>query len=216
MTRKLEKFMTPVGVAHYPSLTQPDTKFNAEGVYKTGLIIEASEAEPLKKKLAKILKEFRKETIDQETGAKAAKLKKYSVRDIFEAELDEDGEETGNVVIRLKLDAVVTPRDKSKASFTQQPKLFDTSNADVTGKVDRLWGGSEIQVAGDVVPYAMATEKTFGISLRMRAVQIHSLNAGEANAEAYGFGEVEGGFSAPTQTNEEGFSASDDSDNDDF
>jgi len=33
----MSKFITPKGTAVYPKLIRPDTKFNADGVYKTGL-----------------------------------------------------------------------------------------------------------------------------------------------------------------------------------
>jgi hypothetical protein len=39
MARRI-KFTTPVGTAVYPHLNVPDTQFNPEGVYKTGLSME--------------------------------------------------------------------------------------------------------------------------------------------------------------------------------
>lgn len=41
----MEKFVTPKGKAVYPSLTRPDTRYNEEGVYKTGMEFTAKEAE---------------------------------------------------------------------------------------------------------------------------------------------------------------------------
>ncbi len=41
------KFVTPKGAAVYPSLTRPDTRFSAEGVYKTGITLTAEQAQPL-------------------------------------------------------------------------------------------------------------------------------------------------------------------------
>jgi hypothetical protein len=40
------KFVSPKGRASYPKLTKPDTKFNPEGVYSTGLIIPKEAAAP--------------------------------------------------------------------------------------------------------------------------------------------------------------------------
>ena len=40
----MTKFVTPKGVAGYPKLTRPDTKFNAEGVYSTTLTIDKADA----------------------------------------------------------------------------------------------------------------------------------------------------------------------------
>jgi hypothetical protein len=41
----MTKFVSPKGVAGYPKLTRPDTKFNAEGVYTTNLTIDKADAE---------------------------------------------------------------------------------------------------------------------------------------------------------------------------
>ncbi len=39
--------ITPRGVAMYPWLTKPDTKFDAEGIYKMSLAVESSQAQEL-------------------------------------------------------------------------------------------------------------------------------------------------------------------------
>lgn len=49
----MNKFVTPKGKAVYPSLTRPDTRYNEEGVYKTGLMFSEAEA----KKFIEMLKE---------------------------------------------------------------------------------------------------------------------------------------------------------------
>lgn len=47
MATKPKSVITPRGVAMYPWLTKPDTKFNADGIYKMSLSIESSEAQEL-------------------------------------------------------------------------------------------------------------------------------------------------------------------------
>lgn len=75
------KFQTPVGVAKYPHLNRPDTAFDAEGKYKTELILSPEDAKPL----IKIIEDAAKEehgkahyrvpyTVDEETGEVAFKL----------------------------------------------------------------------------------------------------------------------------------------------
>lgn len=44
---KFTKFVTPKGVAGYPKLLVPDTKFNADGVYTVTLTMGPAEAQPL-------------------------------------------------------------------------------------------------------------------------------------------------------------------------
>lgn len=41
----MNKFVTPKGRAVYPSVTRPDTRYNEEGVYKTGLEMSPKEAD---------------------------------------------------------------------------------------------------------------------------------------------------------------------------
>lgn len=42
----MTKFVSPKGTAGYPKLTRPDTKFNAEGVYSTSLVMDEKTAKP--------------------------------------------------------------------------------------------------------------------------------------------------------------------------
>ena len=58
----MQKFVTPKGKAVYPSLTRPDTRYNEEGVYKTGLTFSAADA--------KKFEEMLKEVYTEEFGAK--------------------------------------------------------------------------------------------------------------------------------------------------
>jgi hypothetical protein len=43
----MNKFVTPKGRAVYPSIIRPDTRYNEEGVYKTGLELSPKDAEKL-------------------------------------------------------------------------------------------------------------------------------------------------------------------------
>lgn len=76
------KFTSPKGTAVYPSLTRPDTRFNAEGVYKTGLELPKKEADGLVEKL--------KEIFVEEFGAKKLAGAKFPFKE------NEDGTVTFN------------------------------------------------------------------------------------------------------------------------
>lgn len=196
MAYSAQKFITPPGIAKFPALTVPDTKFNALGVYKTGLIVDATAAQPLIDTLTALRDAYLADQIEEATPPIKVKLKAYTVKDVCEVELDDAGEETGNVIFNLKLNAQI--QTKTGEMFTQTPKLFDSSNKPVAPEGLKLWGGSKISIAGEVIPYAMASSKTIGVSLRLKAVQIISLSSGgDSSGDAYGFGETEGGFAAP-------------------
>lgn len=194
MSKKFQKFLTPLGTAKFPALVVPDTKFNADGVYKTGLLMTAEDAEELSAKIIEVRDAFRKETMRDADKKRQAVLKKYSDREPTTEDIDEDGEETGLVCFNLTMKATVTKKDKT--TFTQQPKIFDTENKDMRYDGLRIWGGSTLKAAGELVPYCMDSSKEFGVSLRLKAVQVHSLNEGGDSAEGYGFDTCDEGFKA--------------------
>ena len=174
-------FTTPKGIAQYPWLSKPDTKFNEEGEYKVNLVLTKEDATPV---------------IEQINAAFAENLKvqiKENGKDIKTAnppymnELDDDGKPTGNVIIKFK----------SKALYP--PAIFD-AKGDVM-KDSNIWGGSEIRVNGSIAPYYVKLIGA-GVALRLRAVQvIQYVEGGTGSADRFGFEEVDGGFvhEAPTK-----------------
>ena len=175
-------FTTPKGIAQYPWLSKPDTKFNEEGEYKVNLVLTKEDATPV---------------IEQINAAFAENLKvqmKENGKDIKTAnppymnELDDDGKPTGNVIIKFK----------SKALYP--PAIFD-AKGDVM-KESNIWGGSEIRVNGSIAPYYVKLIGA-GVSLRLRAVQaIQYVEGGTGSADRFGFEEVDGGFVQATSTKE--------------
>lgn len=183
----LPKFVTPAGVALYPYLIEPDTKFNPDGEYRLKLRVPADQSTALIEKLEGIRDEYRK-TLEPKVQ------KTFKTEEVFEKELDDNGDETGNVIFKFKLKAKVTP--KQGKPFTQRPSLFDSVKNDITGKLDALWSGSVLKISGEVAAYSNPTNKSIGLSLRPRGVQILKLvKGGQRDADSYGFGEEEG-FSA--------------------
>ena len=175
-------FTTPKGIAQYPWLSKPDTKFNEEGEYKVNLVLTKEDATPV---------------IEQINAAFAENLKvqiKENGKDIKTAnppymdELGDDGKPTGNVIIKFK----------SKALYP--PAIFD-AKGDVM-KESNIWGGSEIRVNGSIAPYYVKLIGA-GVSLRLRAVQvIQYVEGGTGSADRFGFEEVDGGFVQATSTKE--------------
>lgn len=207
----LPKFNTPVGVARYPHLNKPDTRFDDEGVYKCDLIIEAGAAAELIAYLEGIRDAFFA-TLD------AKKRKAYKLAAVYEDELDDAGDETGNIIIKTKL-AAVGHNDKGE-TWTNEPKLFDSSGNPLPEDV-QIWSGSQLIVAGTVMTYAMASTKMVGVSLKCRGVQVIKLVSGSGQtAESFGFGAVAGGYQTPaaqaglgnTPAEDEGDASEDDDD----
>ena len=75
-------FTTPTGVAKYPHLNKPDTKFNADGEYHTKLVVPNAACAELVEKLDAMHEEAY-ETIKKELveGKKAAQAKSLKLAD---------------------------------------------------------------------------------------------------------------------------------------
>lgn len=177
---KNPRFTSPAGTAVYPYLNQPDTKFDAAGVYKTKLSMPIADAESLMAQLEDLHKQ-----------ALADAKKANSGKRIKEAELPFlVNEEDGTVAFSLKLKAKVTP--KNGKPFEQVVALFDAKGAPLSRSV-KIGGGSTIKCAFEAVPF-FAAQVGAGITLRLLAVQVLDLKTfGGASADAFGFG-VEDGF----------------------
>ena len=141
MSSNNNRFTTPKGLAQYPALKTPDTKFNPEGDYKVNLVM-----------------------------------------DIYEKD------EEGHIVMKFKQKAVITKKDGSKIPV--KIRQFDSKGKPIDVNIGR---DSVIKVSFTANPYYMPSTRTCGLSLRLLAVQVISLNEfGDASASSYGFEEEEG------------------------
>jgi hypothetical protein len=163
---------TPAGIARFPSLNRPDTKFSEVGVYKVNLEMSSADAEPFIKQVEALFAEF---LADKKRELKKDKLKLHPAP--WE---DNDG------LTQLKLKVPAMGKNKETGEeYSRKPTLFDA-----TGKEEEVnvGGGSKLKIA--VVPYCWYTASLgAGITLQPKAVQVLDLvtwgNGG--TAEAYGF-----------------------------
>ena len=176
---KNPRYVTPAGIAQYPYLSKPDTKFNPDGEYKLKLEIPGDQAQDIVTFL------------DEQHEAAQAKAKKENPgKKIKEGtcpyEVDDD---SGKVTVSFKLKAKVTP--KNGDPFEQRPALFDAKGKPLQDV--NVGGGSKVKVAYELVPYYTAIAGA-GVSLRLKAVQVIDLKeySGGASADAFGFGEEDG------------------------
>ena len=178
--KKPVTFTTPKGTAQYPWLNEPDTKFNADGDFKTNLVLEDTpETRNLLAKLEQIREDFVSEWQDDPKN----KGKKFIEADLY------DENEDGTITIKMKAKARITTREGQIIDV--KIPLFDAKGKPMNEKIG---GGSTIKVNFQPQPYFMASSKTMGISYRIKAVQVIDLQtfSGGADAGKYGFGEEEG------------------------
>jgi len=173
-------FTTPAGIAQYPWLVTPDTKFDADGVFKVNLELNAADAQEMINLL------------DEQYERSMAKAKKDNPSKKIKAgpspyEVDEDA---GKVTFKFKTKAKVKLR--SGDTFDQKIALFDAKGKPLSDPPN-VGGGSKIKVSFQVAPYYTATVGA-GLSLRMKAVQILKLVefTGGSNASSYGFKQEDG------------------------
>ena len=163
---------TPAGIARFPSLNRPDTKFSEVGVYKVNLEMSAEDAEPFIKQAEALFAEFLE---DKKRELKKDKLKLHA------APWEEND---GLVQLKLKVPAMGKNKETGE-EYSRKPTLFDAA-----GKEEdvNIGGGSKLKVA--VVPYCWYTASLgAGITLQPKAVQVLDLVTwGDGGtAEAYGF-----------------------------
>lgn len=199
--------ITPKGTAIYPKLDKPDTKFDADGVYETrlkfdpaatdGMIGRASAtwAEIVEKAEA-VRDEFlatTKKALAAGDGKQKLKAKSITVLEFgADPDVDDDGNETGLVVIKAKMKASGVSKKDGKP-WSRKPTLFDSKGKPMPEGSKPVWGGSVLKVAAEVTPYYNAKDNVVGITLRLNAVQVIDLVSGQGrDASAYGFGEEDG------------------------
>lgn len=211
------KITTPTGIAVYPKLSVPDTKFKALGEYTTKLILTDEEAQPIIDKyeaeLAAHFEAVKAELMkgDGKDKAKAKSLKMAPDKP-FKPEFDDEGEPTGNMVFNFKMPARVAR--EGKPDLILKPDVFDAAGKQLA-KVPEMWSGSRIKVGAEFRPFNTAIG--VGLSLRLKGVQIIELKqGGSRDASSYGFGAEEGYAAEDDEsTGEDTSTSSDDSSADD-
>jgi len=163
---------TPKGLALYPWLSTPDTKYSEEGEYKVNLVLSKEDAQPIVDEINRIFAE----NLAAETKKQGKEIK--TANPPYADQLNDAGQPTGNVIFRFK----------SKAAY--KPSNFDAKGT--TMIESNIWGGSEIRVNGTIAPYFTSLVGA-GIALRLRAVQVIKLVEGSGEgASRFGFDETAG------------------------
>ena len=192
MADKLKQITSPAGVAFFPKLNTPDTKFKATGEYNVQLILDPEN--PAHASFIETVKEADEAAFKAALAeAKTPKAKKGLKRQYqpWTEHTDADGEETGNVLVKFKSAASYVDKKTGK---TRELRInfFDAKGKPIT-QVPEIWSGSVLKVNASLAPYNNTSG--VGISLRINAVQIIELRgpgAGGGDASAFGFSEEDG------------------------
>lgn len=193
---KLPSFTSPKGIFVWPRLSEPDTKYKAEGLYSVKLRLDESEAKALINKLQPIFDQSVEDGKEKYAAlpVKTRKEKDFKTVKYFSPVYDEETEEeTGEVEFNFKMTASGVSKKTGK-KWERAPRIFDAKGI-VMKNIPSIWGGTTGKVAFEVMPFFNAAQCEAGLSLRLDAVQIIELvSGGGKSASAYGFGAEDGGY----------------------
>ena len=171
------RIVSPLGEAQWPFLQTPDTKFNADGVYRVNMVFDKTpEVMKFIDNLEKILDEYN-------TEAQTVERKKVSlVKPVYE-ETDD-----GKILMKFKQNAKIIPKDRSKDPIDVKIACFDKYNRPLDPDV-KIGNGSKCKIAFVPAGYYQASARAVGLTLRIVAVQVRELvTYGDANDGAtFGF-----------------------------
>lgn len=185
------------GLAVYPALKRPDTKFDENGTYKADISVPLADAKETMDQLQEIHK------------AHTGKAAKKSDNSMWYIETDEAGEETGNVVFKCRIKNRISK--KTGELWDRRPALFDAALKPVDVNP---WGGSTYIVSADV--YCWDAGGKMGVSLQPMGVQILDLKEGSGpSASSMGFAAQEGYTGSADVMDDDQDDQSDDTDDDD-
>lgn len=194
-TSKFEKAVTPKGVAIFPHLNTPDTKFDKAGQYRVRLAFttDTPGLEEFREKLQKHIDErFEAEALALKEQGKAGLVKKLKKTEPLKVEEDpETGEPTGRLILSAKMKASGTSQKTGKP-WTRKPDFFDAKGKALKNP-PMIGGGSELKLQVELGSYYIAKDQEAGVTAYLNAVQIIRLvQYGSRDAASYGFGEEEG------------------------
>ena len=176
--------VSPFGALLHPWLTKADTKFNADGLFHSGLLVEGEDAENLKKRIT----EAAQAAFNEETAKmKPAEAKKWSLYVPFEdLEDDDTGEPTGTTKFDFKQNAKIKDRETGEMKSVKI-EIRDSKDKPVTGVV--VYGGSIGRIMFSMRKIVMTSSKEIGVRLDFSKVQIKELKTGGG-----GFGAIDDGY----------------------
>lgn len=174
MSKIKARFKTAKGRANFPHLNQPDTKFNAEGVYKTGLIVNAKDA-------AETIK-IAKDVARQAFGGDPKKLKRCALP--FEENDD------GTVTFKFKSYNKPTVFD-AKGNVVKDAKIGGGSVLKIAGSFESYDKGANLGVTAYLNSVLLLELQSFGSNPFAGDEDEGTFEAGEDEGNEFANGDSE-------------------------
>lgn len=182
---KLVRLVSPKGAARYPRLNSPSTRFKPQGEYSVKLACASDETTA---KYIEQIKEIARVSYKEHCeriGKPKLKMAEWPWK-----------EDNGQIV--FKFAAVAKIVTKLGKEYDNKVALFDVKGHPVT---EMIGAGSVLKAAADINTW-YSPALGFGVSLRLKAVQVIDLKAPSnlVSADAYGFTTEEEGFVSGGET----------------
>lgn len=177
-------YISPPIPSIHPWITNPDTKYNKDGLFHVKGTIPPGEAQDLHRK--RIDEEAHAAFEEMTKDLTPAQKKKAVLYVPYEMEEDDEGNPTGNMVIEFKQNATIKLKDGS----TKKVKIGVVDSQDNPTKAG-VFGGDIIRVMYTLRPIKIASTNAYGVRADFAQVQI--VRKGDS-AGGRKFGAVEDGF----------------------
>lgn len=170
-------YTTAVGVADYPYLFKPDTKFKADGEYSVKLTLSKDDAKEHVDRYEKIMSEH----MNEKGTDKRSPYNQYKKVD-------------GGYEFKFKMNAKI--KGKNGSDYEQRPKIYD-ADANLITKELACYSGSKMKIAYQIYPY-FNNMLGAGLSLMLSSAQITELvtTAPEGKGKSSPFKKEKGSFKA--------------------
>ncbi|MGV1762816.1 DUF2815 domain-containing protein [Rhizobium rhizogenes] len=217
------KITTPRAPAVYPKLDFANPDYGTEAYPIEGgafsvqvrLVKSDPQVQALLAKLEKVMAQSEAEALEKFAALPVATRKKLGEpkrQEFYTDVYDEEENETGEIILKFKMKhSGTTAKGKD---WKRYPQLIDAKLQKLK-KGTAIWGGSIVRVSGGALPYWVAGQASYGVSLQLEGVQVIELvSAGGRSASEMGFEEEEGydaseGFSEEDTTDDSDDNAGD-------
>ena len=167
--------VTPKGKALWCKITEADRKYNEFGEYSTSVVVDPQD--PAVMAFIGTLEQLRDVALAETKETLGAKGAMYKTRNVVTDEFDQDGQPTGNVIIKVKMKDV----DKRTSAGQQDRIAVVDAKKEAVTPVPLVGNGSIIRCAAYANPYTMANTKEVGVSLiwtKMQLIELVSFSQG--------------------------------------
>ncbi len=161
---------SPKGLSKWCKIVEPERTFNAKGTFATDLVCNPNE--PAVQEFIARLETLRDIAFDEtKETLGAVKSKDLKKRAVYQEETDAEGNETGNIVFKFKMNNV-DDRDAPNNKI-----VVVDAHRNVIKQVPLVGNGSVIRCVAFANPYFMASTKDIGVSLLWSKMQLITLSA---------------------------------------